>query len=89
MKWRVDFSRESISFLKKNKLHESVIVEQIKFALKKFSGEDININIKKLKGKWEGFYRIREGRLRIIAEFNFDTFCVYVDRVGWRGNAYK
>lgn len=89
MKWHIDFSRESIVFLKNNNLYESVILEQIKFALRKFSGEDINVNIKKLKGKWDRFYRIRNGKLRIIAKFNFDNFCVYIDRIDWRGNIYK
>jgi mRNA interferase RelE/StbE len=69
MNWRIDFSPNSLKFLEKNNLKEDFIIEKIKLALRKFKGENININIKKLKGEWEGFYRIRSGQLRIIAEF--------------------
>ena len=31
-------------------------------------GEDVNINLKKLGGDWEGYYRLRKGKLRIIFE---------------------
>lgn len=37
---------------------------------KKFIGEqniqDVNIDLKKLVGDWEGYYRIRIGKMRII-----------------------
>ena len=69
MNWHIDFSSSSLKFLKQNNLEENFVIDEIKFALRKFRGEDININIKKLGGKWEGFYRIRSGRLRIIIEF--------------------
>ena len=29
-------------------------------------GEDVNINLKKLVGNWEGYYRIRIGKMRLI-----------------------
>ena len=57
--------------------------------MRKFKGEDININIKKLRGEWEGFYRIRFGKLRIIAEFQFEGCRAYIERIDWRGSVYK
>jgi mRNA interferase RelE/StbE len=89
MKWIVDFSDDSFKFLKKNKIPEDYIIEKIELTLKKLKGEDINVDIKKLKGKWEGFYRIRFGRLRIIVEFQFQDNRVYIERIDWRGNVYK
>lgn len=89
MKWRIDFSKNSLRFLADNHLEEIFIIEKIKLALRKFAGEDININIKKLKGEWEGFYRIRDGKLRIIIEFYFDTNRAYIEEIDWRGNVYK
>jgi len=71
MKWRIDFSKNSLKFLARNNLKEEVIIDKIKLVLRKFRGESININIKKLRGEWEGFYRIRFGKLRIIVEFQF------------------
>ena len=89
MKWRLDFSKDSLKFLEKNNLQENFIIEKIKLVLRKFKGEDININVKKLRGKWEGFHRIRFGKLRIIAEFRFEDYQVYIEKIDWRGSAYK
>ena len=89
MNWRVDFSSNSLKFLKQNNLEEKFVVDKIKLVLQKFKGENININIKKLKGEWEGFYRIRSGRLRIIAEFQFEQNRAYIEEIDWRGNVYK
>lgn len=89
MKWRVGFSTDAIKFLRRNNLEENFIIDKVKLALQKFRGEQINIDIKKLKGEWEGFYRIRVGRLRIIVEFDFDYCHAYIEQVDWRGSAYK
>jgi mRNA interferase RelE/StbE len=89
MKWIVDFSDDSLKFLKKDKIPEDYIIEKVELTLKKLKGEDINVDIKKLKGEWEGFYRIRFGRLRIIVEFQFQDNRVYIERIDWRGNVYK
>lgn len=89
MNWRVDFSRDSLKFLSRNGLSEGLIVDEIKLALRKFNGENLNVNIKKLSGKWYGFHRIRSGRLRIILEFQFERCRTYVEKIDWRGGAYK
>jgi mRNA interferase RelE/StbE len=89
MKWQISFSKNSLRFLQLNRFEEILIINKIKAALRKFSGEDVNIDIKKLKGDWDGFYRIRDGKLRIIVEFQFDNFCAHIEEIDWRGNAYK
>ena len=89
MSWRIDFSTASLRFLKKNNLEEYFIIDKIQLALRKFKGESININVKKLNGKWEGFYRIRSNRLRIIIEFKFEQNQAYIEEIDWRGNIYK
>jgi len=89
MNWSINFSANSLKFIKKNNLEENVIIDKIKLALRQFQGENINVDIKKLSGKWEGFYRIRAGRLRIIVEFQFEQTQVYIEEIDWRGNAYK
>lgn len=88
MNWRIDFSKAAIEFLKDNNLDEEFVIKKIKSALLKFRSEDVNIDIKKLKGEWEGFYRIRSGKLRIIAEFQFKDFHVYIEKIDFRGNVY-
>jgi len=89
MKWRIDFSASSLKFLKKNNLEENFIIDKIKLTLRKFKGENVNINVKRLSGEWERFYRIRSGRLRIIIEFQFEQNRAYIEEIDWRGNVYK
>ncbi|MBU2109389.1 type II toxin-antitoxin system RelE/ParE family toxin [Patescibacteria group bacterium] len=89
MNWIIDFSPNSLKFLQKNNLSEDFIIDKIKIALRKFKGEQLNIDIKKLSGKWEGFYRIRIGKLRIILEFQFRNYKVFVEEIDWRGGAYR
>ena len=35
-----------------------------------------------------GFYRIRRGKIRIIAEFRFEDSVVFIEVIDWRGNIY-
>lgn len=73
--------------------HERISEEEILVlcakAVRKFRGEDINLDIKKLKGLWQDFYRIRKGRLRIIVSFDFDSAIAAIEAIDWRGGAYK
>jgi len=62
---------------------------QIKGFLRKLRGESINIDAKKLKGEWKGYFRIRKGRLRIIFSIDTSYSSLYVERIDFRGNAYK
>jgi len=62
---------------------------QIEGFLRKLLGESINIDVKKLKGEWKGFFRIRKGRLRIIFPVDTSLRFIYVERVDFRGDAYK
>lgn len=89
MTFRVDFSSQAEKFLDKNRIPREVIFDAIKSCVKKFRGEVVNIDIKKLSGKWEGFHRIRKGKLRIAAFFDFDNLEVLIEVVDWRGGAYK
>ena len=88
MMWRLDLSKNAEKFLDKNRLTLEEVRELAGKALRYFRGEDINIDIKKLKGVWTGFYRIRSGRLSIIVTFDFEETSVLVEEIDWRGNAY-
>lgn len=90
MNWKIGFSKESVSFLHKNAdLSKESVIELSLQAIRIFSGQRINIDIKKLKGEWNGFYRIRKGKIRIIASFDFENRFVFIERIDWRGGAYK
>lgn len=88
MKWEISFSNSSLKFIEKENITEGDVVEVARKTILKFQGEDLNVDIKKLKGKWTRFYRIRIGKLRIIAEFNFDNFSVLIEEIDWRGRVY-
>ncbi|MDP2926768.1 MAG: hypothetical protein Q8N65_01370 [bacterium] len=89
MTWRIDLSKNAEKFISKNELTLDEVRELVGKAIYYFQGEDININIKKLKGDWKGFYRIRTGRMRIIVEFNFENLVLFIEEIDWRGNVYK
>lgn len=89
MSWRIDTSKNAEKFLSKNELTIDEIQELARRAVVYFQGGKVNVDIKKLKGKWAGFYRIRSGRMRIIAEFDFENSVVFIEEIDWRGNAYK
>ena len=89
MMWNVDFSTGVLKFLAKNHIDEEKVLEKIRLAVKFFHGEAVSIDIKKTKGKWAGFYRVRSGKLRIIAEFNFANHRVFIEIIDWRGAVYK
>ena len=55
----------------------------------KIKGENVNIDIKKLSGEWEGYYRLRKGKLRIIFEPNKTDKVLFVERIDFRGDVYK
>jgi mRNA-degrading endonuclease RelE of RelBE toxin-antitoxin system len=89
IEWQIDFHKRALKFFETNKIPESEIIEIIVKAPKRFKGEDINIDIAKLKGVWAGFHRIKIGNMRIIAEFNFDKKRVYIENIDWRDRVYK
>jgi len=53
MNWKIDFSKDSLKFLEHNNLKEDVVTDKVRIALRKFKGENVNVNIKKLSGKWQ------------------------------------
>lgn len=88
MKWTVRYSKQTSKFLEKNSIDS--LDNDIRKAIKKVViKENTNIDIKKMKGDWKGFYRIRQGDLKIIIKFEAENKIVYVYRIGWRGNIYK
>lgn len=90
MIFNLNFSKQAEKFLKTTKdVSKEEILVIISKAVKKFRGENINIDIKKLRGEWFGFFRIRVGKIRIIAEFDFDNQSVFIEVIDTRGNAYK
>ena len=83
------FSDRAEKSLEKNHLDRDEMTAVVVSALAKFSGEVISLDIKKMKGVWAGFHRIRKGNLRLIVGFNFEARRAFVDVIDWRGKAYR
>lgn len=47
------------------------------------------LDIKQMKGEWEGFYRLRVGNVRLIFTVDFSSGDIEVYAIGSRGNIYK
>ena len=88
MKWKLKYTNQAARFLEKTSIEsiDSVIGKAIRKVL---FIENTNINIRKMKGKWKDFYRIRQGNLRIIIKFEVKDQTVLIYRIGLRGNVYK
>ena len=63
--------------------------EELKKFLIKTKGENVNIDLRKLSGKWKGYYRLRKGKLRIIFEVSKSAGVLFVENIDFRGDVYK
>ena len=87
--WKIRISRQAENFLEVQNLSDDFVREYIALALQKFDRQNVNIGIKKLSGKWEGFYRIRSSKIRIVCSFDFKLKIVEIEEIDFRGNSYK
>ena len=88
MKWTIEYSRDADHFIQAEGI-ESDVKRQIEGFLRKLHGESVNIDVKKLKGQWKHYFRIRKGKLRIIFFIDTANRSLYVERIDFRGAAYK
>jgi mRNA interferase RelE/StbE len=47
------------------------------------------LDIKQMKGEWEGFYRLRVGKVRLIFTVDIASGDIEVYAIGSRGDIYK
>jgi mRNA interferase RelE/StbE len=88
MKWEIEYSKRADNFIEEHRIKD-IVRESIKNFVLKITGANINIDIKRLKGEWAGYHRIRKGKIRIILKPNIESKSVFVDVVDFRGNVYK
>ena len=85
MNWNIEYSKRANDFIEEHGIRERVR-ESIKNFILKITGLNINIDVKKLKGEWAGYYRIRKGKIRIILNPSIESKSIFVDVVDFRGN---
>ncbi|MGH2412537.1 MAG: type II toxin-antitoxin system RelE family toxin [Microcystaceae cyanobacterium] len=91
---KVKFSKNTVKFLNKlDKNNREKIREKINYLFQSLENEGIipftALDIKKLKGEWEGFFRIRLGNIRIIFTLNQNLEELLIYEIDFRGNFYK
>ena len=88
MKWTIDYSRDAEKVIQGQRIDDKVKEELKKFLIK-MKGGNINIDLKKLRGDWTGYYRLRKGKLRIIFELNNIDKRLFVEKIDQREDVYK
>jgi hypothetical protein len=61
MAWSIELSKKSQLFLDKHNNIERSLIAEIRKLVNQLQGETVSIDIRKLKGTWEGYHRIRKG----------------------------
>lgn len=90
----IKFRKNAVKFLEKADVEDVVrIGEKLNHLLIYVEEQGIipftELDIKKMKGEWEGFYRLRIGKIRIIFLVNIASAEVEIYTIGARGDVYK
>lgn len=90
---RILYEKKAAKFLSKNveKISKTATKELIIKAVRKLSGKEENVDLVKMKGEFEGYFRIRKNDLRIVfrvQEYD-DNIIITVANIDFRGNIYK
>ena len=90
----VKFRKQPIKFLQKANPQETEnIRDSIKMVALAIEEQGIipftELDIKKMKGGWQGYYRLRVGKNRVIFTVDFDSWDLIIYAIGARGDIYK
>ena len=90
----IKFRKNAIKFLEKANLEDAEKIQEKISQLLAFVEEQAiipftELDIKKMKGDWEGFYRLRIGKIRIVFTVNTQSGEVEILTIGTRGDVYK
>ena len=89
MKYNIELSNHAEKALRKKALTEDDLMDALDKFISWTEKKDVNIDVKKMVGVWESFYRIRLGDIRIILLVDYERHVIFVDRIGPRGDVYK
>ncbi len=87
--WQIELSRQTDKSTKKENINDNEILNLVKRVFNYSKGLDENIDVKKMKGKWKGYYRVKIGKIRMIMKIDFKNKVAYIDKVDFRGDVYK
>jgi mRNA interferase RelE/StbE len=87
--WEIKLSKQAKDFVEQERITDDRILTLIRKFIDYLHGKDENIDVKKMKGDWKGYHRIRIGKTRIILKTDFEKRIIFIDRIDFRGNIYK
>ncbi|HLP91088.1 MAG TPA: type II toxin-antitoxin system RelE/ParE family toxin [Nostocaceae cyanobacterium] len=90
----IKFRKNAIKFLEKANIEDvEKIREKLAQLLTYVEVQGIipftELDIKKMKGDWEGYYRLRIGKIRIIFTISLEDAEIGIYTIGARGDVYK
>ncbi len=80
MKWKIKYRKQAYKFLNENNLLNVVKDKIVKF----LNGE--YADIKKLKGEWNGFLRLRIRKVRVIFQLDIENKIIDIYKADFREN---
>jgi mRNA interferase RelE/StbE len=86
---KIELSKQADEFIEREGITDDEIFSMIQKFINYAKGLDENIDVKKMKGKWKGYHRIRIGKIRMLLRMNFKERTIFIDRVDYRGSVYK
>ena len=93
MEWRIRIHRRANRFLESLPEDRRRSVEEklreLVDALERGVLPYRRLDIRRLKGEWEGFLCLRVGDIRIIFRVDFESKTIYIYHIHYRGSAYK
>lgn len=89
MKWQITFSKAVEKSFQSGQFQKHEVVAAIIMALNRLRGKSEPVDIKKLRGQWEGYYRIKLSGRRIIFTIQFASRTVYIERIAPRDTSYR
>jgi len=93
MRVEIFYSKEVDKFIENNQnLISKIEIEKlIILSIKKITKiEVVSIDVMAMKGNYNGYFRIRKGKLRIIFRINLEMIhIVTVEKIDFRGSVYK
>ena len=90
----IKFRKQAIKFLQKASAEDAAKIQsalrQLVVTVEEQGLIPFNdLDIKKMKGEWEGFYRLRVGKNRAVFTVRIDSGEVDVYTIGARGDVYN
>jgi mRNA interferase RelE/StbE len=87
------YSKRAVKFLKKLDSPTQARIRDRILSLKRSLEQDgiipfSEMDIKQLKGSWDGFYRVRVGKIRIIFKLDELSDGLLIYDIAFRGSAY-